>query len=589
MFGAVGIAGAFHIPRPKLLSFLKERRRWQMQIQHPIALALLVLVQVTVSHDALAQAATVLPGQLSQVPAAPEIQKTLPDIRIARPGSVSNKDAAGPAVRVDSLHISGQTRFSEATLVAATGFLPGRSFSLSDLRHMAALISQYYNARGYIVAQAYVPAQEIKGGAVTIAVIEGHYGAIDLSNQSGLRNGVAQAVLAGLKPGDLVDGAPLERRLLLLSDLPGVRVSSTLGPGAAVGTSDLRVKLSPGPLFSGDLEADNAGDPYTGRYRGGGTLNLNDPLGIGDIASVRVLTSGSGFQYVRGSYQAQLGVATVGAAYAYFHYRLGRQFSALDADGREQVVSLFASYPLIRSYNDNLRVVIDGDYRAFQDRIGVTSTLVDRRARVVTFGWNGDHRDRLGGGGSDAFKILGTVGDLNIETASARAIDAATARTQGSYAKVNFSLDRLQNIAGPFQLYASVNGQVASKNLDISEKMELGGAYGVRAYPDGEAYGDEGYVATLEARVWLPRPLREMPGVLQLAVFGDTGWVRFAVNRWAGGPNTARRSGVGVGLTWAKAGDFLARVSYAHSVETVAPTSTPDTNGEFLFQVIKFF
>ena len=39
-------------------------------------------------------------------------------------------------------------------------------------------------------------------------------------------------------------------------------------------------------------------------------------------------------------------------------------------------------------------------------------------------------------------------------------------------------------------LFASVNGQLASKDLDSSEKMVLGGMYAVRAYPEGEAYAD---------------------------------------------------------------------------------------------------
>ena len=34
--------------------------------------------------------------------------------------------------------------------------------------------------------------------------------------------------------------------------------------------------------------------------------------------------------------------------------------------------------------------------------------------------------------------------------------------------------------------------QLANKNLDSSEKFTLGGIGGVRAYPSGEASGDEG-------------------------------------------------------------------------------------------------
>ncbi len=106
-----------------------------------------------------------------------------------------------------------------------------------------------------------------------------------------------------------------------------------MSPGADVGTADLLVDLNPGPTVTGEIEADNYGSPYTGAYQGGGTVNFNEPLGWGDVASVRVLTSGDGMQYVRGSYQGQLEDATVGASYAYFHYHLGKQFTVLHANG----------------------------------------------------------------------------------------------------------------------------------------------------------------------------------------------------------------------------------------------------------------
>ena len=552
-------------------------------------LSLLVIAQAAISSSAAAQALGVVPGQVSQLPPPPVTQRAIPDIRIERPGVAAEGASTGPALVVSSLHIKGETRFSEAELIAVTGFAPGRALTLSDLRRMAALIANYYNTRGYVVAQAYVPAQEITDGAVTIVVIEGHYGAVNLRNRSRLHSGVAQRVLDGLDKGEIVAAAPLERRLLLLSDIPGVQVRSTLSPGSEVGTSDLLVDLNPGRLVTGNLEVDNAGSPYTGRYQGGGTVNFNEPLGIGDVASVRVLTSGDGLQYVRGAYQALVGDATVGASYAYFHYRLGRQFAVLHADGTEQIASVYGSYPLVRSYDNNLQVVVDADYRRFEDTIGAVATRTDRRAEVVTLGLTGDHHDSIGGGGWDAYSVYVTGGSLDIETQLARDADAQTARTQGGYGKLTFSVDRLQTVAGPFAIYASVRGQVASKNLDISEKMELGGAYAVRAYPEGEAYGDEGYVATVEGRLRLPNFVPGVPGRWQLAAFLDTGWVRFEKNPWISGPDSARRSGVGVGLSWAADNNFLVRVAYAHKIGPEEATSYPDTSGEFWFQLVKFF
>jgi hypothetical protein len=45
---------------------------------------------------------------------------------------------------------------------------------------------------------------------------------------------VAHRLLAGANAGAAGTVAPLERSLLLLSDLPGATVHSTLSPGAAV-------------------------------------------------------------------------------------------------------------------------------------------------------------------------------------------------------------------------------------------------------------------------------------------------------------------------------------------------------------------
>ncbi|MDB5458947.1 MAG: Polypeptide-transport-associated domain protein ShlB-type, partial [Caulobacteraceae bacterium] len=296
---------------------------------------------------------------------------------------------------VTSLHVTGQTRFSEAELVAASGFTPGGEQDLAGLRTMAARIADFYNRHGYFVAQAYVPAQGIDNGAVTIAVIEGRYGKVTPDNKSHVANGVARNLLAGLDSGDLVATAPLERRLLLLSDLPGVTVKSTLTPGDAVGTSDLLVDLDAGRRVSGSLEADNAGNRYTGEYRGGGTLNFNEPTGHGDVASLRFLTSGAGLNYVRGSYQAQIQAATVGIAYAHLNYQLGREFASLDASGTADIASVYASYPLIRSRATNLYALVDFDAKRFKDKVGATSSVSERTANVASVGLAGDHRDRL--------------------------------------------------------------------------------------------------------------------------------------------------------------------------------------------------
>jgi hemolysin activation/secretion protein len=485
--------------------------------------------------------------------------------------------------------VTGETRYSEAELIAVTGFQPGRELDLRDLREMATKISDFYNRRGYFVAQAYVPAQDIQDGAVTIVVIEGRYGKVDLDNRTNLSNGLAHSILAGLKPGTPVDSGPLERRLLLLSDIPGVLVKSTLSPGAEVGTSDLGVALTPGPRFSGSIDADNAGDPFSGADRLGATVYINDPTGHGDRLSLRALSSFDGLDYGRIAYQTQIQDATVGVAFAALDYRLHGPFSSLRASGTAEVASVFASYPLVRSYDNNLVLLTDFDARIFQDKVGAVSSVTDKDEYALLLGIAGDHHDTFGGGGWDQFSLGYTVGDLDIRTPAARLLDETTARADGGYGKLTYSVSRLQTVFGPLTVYGLIRGQVASKNLDISEKMELGGAYAVRAYAEGLIYGDDGYVATLELRLLLPPPPAPIPGRVQLFAFIDTGSATTNHSPWFPGPNRETVSGDGVGLTWTAPNNFVVKAAYAHTLGDAVGVPGPLSSSRVWIQLAKFF
>jgi hemolysin activation/secretion protein len=544
---------------------------------------------LALSQSAFAAGPPTAGGQFQQLPPSPIIQKEVPKIRIEQGIAPAGPVSDQVKIIVKSLHVIGQTIYSEAELVAITGFKPGTELMLSDLRGMASKISDYYHKNGYFVAQAYLPAQDITNGVVTIIVIEGHYDKVTLHNEANLSDYVANKLLGGLKSGDLIASAPLERRLLLLSDLPGVEVKSTLVPGASVGASDLIVDLTPGPRITGSVDADNAGNRYTGEYRIGTTVNFNEPLGYGDVITLRALTSGFGLFYVRASYEIQLGEARTGVAYSFLEYRLIKEFETLHANGTAHIVSIYGNYPLIRSRNNNLYAGLALNAKEFQDRMDATSTVTDKDVQVLMPGLYGDHHDNFFGGGLDSFSLTWAMGNLDIKTDEARSSDDATAQSNGLYNKLVFSVMRLQNITESISLFASLNGQFAFKNLDVSEKMELGGMYAVRAYPEGEAYADEGYVLTTEARMKLPKFFERIPGQMQLIGFVDTGTVNVNKNPWTDESNSRTLSGAGVGFNWMDYNDFSVRSYYAFKLGNEEATSAPDSSGRFWIQLVKYF
>lgn len=550
---------------------------------------LIAAALLATSQSAYAQQLPRAGAQLQQIPPAAVPQRPAPDIRIEQPDAPTDAVAEGVRIHVTSLRVTGATLFPEGELVAATGFTPGSDLTLPELRNLAAGITRFYNRHGYVLAQAYLPAQDVLEGTVTLAVIEGRYGEISVRNESGVSDDVARRITAGLNSGDPVAIAPLERRLLLLSDTPGVVVHSTLSPGAEVGTSDLTIDLARAPRLYGSLEADNSGNRYTGAYRFGGSVNYANATGFGDLLSLRLLASTEGLAYGRAAWQAPLGEATVGVAYTHMQYSLGREFEALDASGTADILSAFASYPLIRSRAANLHALASFDAKSLTDEIGLVSQVSDKQVRAVTVGLQGDSRDAFGGGGWNAGSLFWTSGDLDIESPLERAADAATAQSQGGFNKLQYAVSRLQTVSGPLSVYGSLRGQMATDNLDSSEKMELGGAYAVRAYPEGEAYGDEGYVATVEARLMLDQWTGSLPGQFQLIGFVDAGEVDFAHDPWFPGSNHARRGGAGFGLNWFGPQDLIIRASYARRFNDQVSTSGPDETGRAWFQIVKLF
>jgi hemolysin activation/secretion protein len=552
---------------------------------------LLPLVLLALSPCTFAAEVPSAGSQLQQVPAAPAPQKAAPQFQVeqgAKPVVASGDETR---IAVNSLHVSNAQAFSEAELITASGFTPSGELSLSALRGLAAKIADYYHSHGYFLAQAMLPAQDIKDGAVTIAVVEGQYGKVTLRNQSNLSDGLAHRLLDGLNSGDTITIAPLESRLLQLSDLPGVNVKSTLVPGASVGASDLIVDVTPGRRVSGSIDADNSGSRYTGEYRTGATLNINNPLGRGDVATLRAFTSWDGLNYGRAAYQLQFGKADAGVAYTALDYDLGREFDSLKAHGTAQIASVYSRYPLLRSRNNNLFAQVNVDAKKFRDKLDVTApaTVTDKKADVAMLSLVGDHRDRFGGGGLSTYSLTWSSGSLDLESPEALSVDATTAHSNGHYDKLGLNVMRLQSVTESLSLYAALQGQLASQNLDVSEKMGLGGANAVRAYPEGEAYVDQGYLVNLEARLSLPRFSELMSGQVQLVGFVDSGTGRLSKDPWDEGRNHRTLSGGGLGVNWLTPSSFVVKAYYAHTIGAAAATSAPDKDGRFWINAIKYF
>ncbi|MDO9224290.1 MAG: POTRA domain-containing protein, partial [Caulobacter sp.] len=99
-----------------------------------------------------------------------------PRLEIQKEPAPVSAPADASAIVVQRLAVTGASVYSESELMAIAGIVPGQRLTLGDLNAMADRVTNRYRQDGYLVGRAYLPAQEVKDGVVTMAVLEGTYG-----------------------------------------------------------------------------------------------------------------------------------------------------------------------------------------------------------------------------------------------------------------------------------------------------------------------------------------------------------------------------------------------------------------------------
>jgi hemolysin activation/secretion protein len=506
------------------------------------------------------------------------------DIRVEEP-SAASPSASSLHFAVKAFQIDGNTAFPSARLMSLLTQTIGPERTLGDLDKAAARITDFYRAHGYLVARAYVPAQDIHDGVVDIAIVEGRYGDIHIGNKSHVRDAVLQHYLAPAHLGDVIDEHRLDRATLLIQDVTGASVvTGNLRAGETPGVTDLSVEVPPTPSITGSVQADNYGITTTGRYRVGGEVQWNSPLGFGDRLDARVLASITGQDFGHLGYSVPLGSdgLRTGIAFTDSTYRLGGQFSALNAYGHADVLSWNLSYPVIRSNTFDLNVDGGFDHKSLVDH--ANGTLDDKFNNVYGAGIDGD---LLAPGTVGTYAMRVETGDLHFESADALVADAASAHTSGRYTKFTYAFALYRSLTPQLQLHIALSGQQASKNLDSSEKFSLGGPYGVRAYPTGEAPGDDGYLVNVELHYAFTQTL--LPAQFGLFAFVDTGDVRIDADPFSAGTNHERLSGAGVGATLSSNNHYDLQLMYAHRLGDTVAVADTDHSGRIWLQLSKAF
>ncbi len=378
--------------------------------------------------------------------------------------------------------------------------------TIGQMEEIASSLTEYLRNNDFIVAYAYIPTQDVKGGRVTIGVLGGRLGNVIVEG-----NSILSDERITLPFNDLI-GRPLQKgdvesAILFVRDYPGVAPSAVLSPGDAVGTTDLTLRVLE-QRFDVALTVDNYGTDATGEGRVRLNVVFNNPLKRGDRLDLNILQTFSPAEgtYGGGSYEMPIGAGGFSTGVLYNTNTFDAEGAGIKLGGESQIGAVFAKQKIIRQRQMNFDVFGDLSFKNSKfDALGGIGDDPEDKLTVLTLGANFEAVDRLGLLGVNSINFsyhhgfddfLGSM-DSDGDGRSSR-LGGSGERAGGDFDKVTARYQRLQQITPANALIFRAFGQYSDDLLTSLEQMSMGGPYTVRAYPVAEFLVDRGYFASVD-------------------------------------------------------------------------------------------
>ncbi|MDD9911598.1 MAG: hypothetical protein OXR68_05420 [Alphaproteobacteria bacterium] len=451
--------------------------------------------------------------RLHDVMTAPSIPTQVPDKIVpilpeaASIKGINDTQAETTYFTLNSLEIDGVTLYKPAKFLPIFKYDTGQRINVKRLYELVNQITTTYRNDGYILARAIVPPQDITAGHVKITVLEGYLNQVIVEG-SGTDSKLIRAYADKLK-GTPLHNDQLERYLLLMNDLPGIKATSTLKPASVSGASNLIIKVEE-TKYSGSYGINNWGTRYVGPNQLEGEVTANNlyatkQFGWHDKTRIRGVqsTDFTALRYL--DLKHILPIFTEGTELDInVHQSIsqpGYDLEQLNLDSSTSGMSFEIRHPLKRSRRENLDWFAMFDWRDTTTNTAGTKLSSDH-IRAFRTGLNWDQTDSSG------------ISNINVELSNGIGMfgaskkgDQQLSRTRGTgsgYTRLKAELSRLQRLNKSWNFMVAATGQHATHSLLAGEEFGIGGENYGRGYDTSEITGDSGFAAKAELQINFP-------------------------------------------------------------------------------------
>ena len=497
-------------------------------------------------------------------PPTPVPLPTLPVIPVPPEGEVK-KPLGQIQVFAISIHVTGNTAFSDAELAKVTAPYTNRILTTEDLERLRLELTLLYVNKGFITSGAIIPDQEVMNGIINIQIVEGTLARIDVEGQHWFRTGyLRDRIERGAQTPLRME--PLQERLQLLQQDPRIeRINAELRPGDKRGDSSLHVNVKEASPWKAWLDFSNYQTPVVGAERGLATIAHQNVTGNGDAFSFTYGRSRGVNPIVDTSYSLPLNRydTTFIASYRRNDFLvIDQNFRALDLNAESEIIGLTLRQPIYRTLTDEFSVTITGEHlynkttsklddipgQPFQFIPGSSNTGVST-VSALRFIQEYVHRTSTS---VIAARSRFSVG-LDVLSATTNNSDTVPDGQFFSWLGQVQAVRRFDDWWG-LQLLGQMSLQLANDRLFSLEQIPVGGRFSVRGYRENTLIRDNAFLASIESRFPLISFATGEP-LLQFAQFVDLGRPWSAKPR--PGPSNTNPlddrdtlASVGLGLRW---------------------------------------
>ncbi|WP_440698028.1 ShlB/FhaC/HecB family hemolysin secretion/activation protein [Candidatus Pelagibacter sp. HIMB1709] len=500
-----------------------------------------------------------------------KIPKKIPDILLKKE-KITDTLEGDQKILVEKFQFIGELDFVPIeTLQNLIKEFNGKELNFGEIQSVVNTVNRYFQNQGLLVARAYLPKQEVKDNTILISIYEGKLDSDQPYRilSQGLK--LKEDKIFGYLDKALERGltySSLERAILNLNDNPGVSTKASLEPGDETGETRIVLDIREQEFLTYNTSFNNHGSRYTGKNRATVNFTFNNPYLTGDKFDLILAKSDEDYKSIELKYNFPIGEDgwRLDTSYNYFDYKIGKELASSNILGDSETFKLNARYPYYRTSLESLFFDIGYTEKYLYSETAGSATS-DKELKNFVFGAEWNKSDNFYGGGYTQIKPTITFGDLDLsKVASSLNSDSSGARTNGSFEKTTIDITRIQKINDNLNLHLFGTTQFASKNLDSSEKLSLGGPAGIRAYPVGEATGDEGFRYSIDAKynVIAPKYFDNLTAI----AFYDYGMVKqyTDLTNLSVSNNTYSLEGYGIGFEATKGENISVKASLAKAI-----------------------